>query len=95
MSLEASTSESGSIVLPPSLFGQLNFSNDTEISFLFGSYQSAVMFPQANQTDENFSVESSIISTTIIGYEGVVKNLSEDVVIILTLHDKVSTVQIR
>ena len=83
------TSDADSIVLPSSLFSSLNLSNNSEISFLFGSYKSSVLFPQANQTDENFSVESSIISTTVIGYEDVTKNLTEDVVIIMTLHDEV------
>lgn len=81
--------ESGSIALPASLFHYLNLSNDTEISFLFGSYKSAVLFPQTNQTHANFSVESTIISTTVIGYEEDIKGLSEDIIINTTLHDKV------
>lgn len=83
------TASSVSITLPPSLFGNLNQSSDTEINLLFGAYKSSSLYPQANQTDENFAVASSVISATVIGLENDIMNLTEDVSIVLKLDSEV------
>ena len=88
----SATSQSASISLPQSIFTDLlNTSNETEMSFLFGALNSSILYPQANQTNENFTVDSAIISATIIGYEHTVMNLSEDVTIAIKLHSEVCT----
>ena len=86
----SATSQSASISLPQSIFTDLlNTSNETEMSFLFGALNSSILYPQANQTNENFTVDSAIISATIIGHT--VMNLSEDVTIAIKLHSEVCT----
>lgn len=79
-----------SIVLPPSLFSNLNLSNQTEISILFGVHSSSLLYPLANVHDENFTVASSIVFCTIVGYEEETVNLTEDVTIVMQLHSEVS-----
>ena len=90
-STSSSVSESGSITLPQSLFKSLNLSNDTEIGVLFGAYKSSILFPQANQTNIDFAVDSTLVSATIIGFEDHIIDLEEDVSIMLRLHSEVSS----
>ncbi|ORU94333.1 MAG: hypothetical protein A6F71_09235 [Cycloclasticus sp. symbiont of Poecilosclerida sp. M] len=85
------TTTIGSIALPPGLFR--NLSNSTELAFLFGAYRSSALYPLANQTDKNFSVASTVISSTVIGFEDDIADLDEDdnVVIVLKLHSEVGS----
>ena len=83
------TTAVGSIALPPGLFR--NLSNSTETALLFGAYRSSALYPLASQIHENFSVASTVISSTVIGFEDDIANLDEDdnVVIELKLHSEV------
>ena len=56
-------------MLPQTLFRSLNLSNDSSIGLLFGVYKDSILFPQANQTNEQFQIASSVISANVIGYD--------------------------
>ena len=74
-----------SISLPPSVFQELNTS---EIGLVFTMYNSSVMFPSANTTAGPFRVASTVVGATVAGYT--FHNLSDNVTIVLRLHESVS-----
>ena len=93
-----------SISLPPELFTDLEGDND--ISVLFGVYQSSALFPVSNETRyrlanvtdlesvSQFDVASTLVSTTVIGYNITSLPNNTKVTIVLKLLSNVSSPKI-
>ena len=80
-----SPNTTGSIILPPELFGSL--SNDT-FGLVFTMFNTSVLYPQANETRQTFAVASSVVGATVAGH--IVRGLSTNVTIVLKLMESVS-----
>ena len=80
-----STNTTGSIILPPELFGSL--SNDT-FGLVFTMFNTSVLYPQANENRQTFAVASSVVGATVAGH--IVRGLSTNVTIVLKLMESVS-----
>ena len=57
-----------SIFIPPDFFQQLNISEEY-VDIIFTMFNSSVLFPLANETRPTFSVASTVIYATVVGYD--------------------------
>ena len=67
-----------SIILPPEVFNSSVLRDEEEIAMVFAQYDSSVLYPlpsnsalftDENVTYTNFSVASTLLTATIVGYE--------------------------
>ena len=67
-----------SIILPPEVFNSSVLRDEEEIAMVFAEYDSSVLYPlpsnsalftDENVTYTNFSVASTLLTATIVGYE--------------------------
>ena len=87
------------IILPPELFNSSVLRDEEEISMVFAEYDSSVLYPlppnsalftDENETYANFSVASTLLTATIVGYEDNMVELETNITIILKLESEVS-----
>ena len=85
------------IIIPPEVFNSSVLNGEEEIAVVFAEYDSSVLYPlppdsvlftDENVTYTNFSVASTLLTATIVGYENI-DNLDVDVTIVLKLDSKV------
>lgn len=81
---EAASKNSVSIILPGEVFSNQSVGED--ISVVFSLFQSSDLYPLTNQTFDNFSVASNLISATVIGSE----NISGNITMVMKLDSGVS-----
>ena len=86
------------IILPPEVFNSSVLSDEEEISMVFAEYDSSVLYPlppnselftDENVTYTNFSVASTLLTATIVGYEDKMVELDTNITIILKLDSEV------
>ena len=67
-----------SIIIPPEVFNSSVLRDEEEIAMVFAEYDSSVLYPlpsnsalftDENVTYTNFSVASTLLTATIVGYE--------------------------
>ena len=80
--------DAGTLSLPPSLFTD-NRISQTKTGIFFSFYETAVLFPLKNTTEnDTIDIGSSVIGATVAGV--VAKNLDDPVMIALQVHLQVS-----
>ena len=85
-----------SIIIPPEVFNSSVLRDEEEIAMVFAEYDSSVLYPlpsnsalftDENVTYTNFSVSSTLLTATIVGYE--IIDLEVNVSYILKLDSEV------
>jgi len=72
------------ILLPPDIFESLEFSDD--VGIVFSSFTTSQLYPLRSSVPEFFSVNSSVVSATILGNY---TQLNSSVHVVLQLHVEV------
>ena len=96
----ASSEQVVALALPSTLFDDflVNISavtNTTNGGIVFTFYETPVLFPLANGSDENDIIGSSIVGANIVGLEdNVIVDLADPVVILLRLNNQVGPLHI-
>ena len=86
------------IMIPPEVFNSSVLEGEEEIAMVFAEYDSSVLYPlpqdselftDENVTYTNFSVASTLLTATIVGYEDTMVDLTTNVTIVLKLESEV------